>query len=610
MEIYNEKVNDLLNPVRKDLDIRESISHGVYIQDLTAKECKDEAEMIKNLEKGEEARITAATNLNEQSSRSHTVFRFNIETKEKKKNGVLSIRTSQFNLVDLAGSEGVSKTRAEGIRFREGSNINKSLLALSKVIHRLSSCQGKNKMFINYRDSKLTRILQPSLGGNSKTTVICTLSQVFSNYQESVKTLLFGQMAKNVKTIVNVNEVVKNKDVLELKAAKQENEELKDMIQQLESKLKELSKAQESKGKLTPFGTPQVQGKNKEYHSAKVEMNKDVEMEVESRNEPSNHSSGSTNNTTVQYLKEQIAYLHSKIFEKSEEIERKDATIRRIETEKSEFEQKFEVADIKESEARRELEILKEEMNKRGEYNIADICKEVEKEDQDRSMLDSDGIKCFSFSQDEMNDDSNILSAIENKPDVRPEHERCQHKERQLKKLIADQEKNVKKLNRELELLMDNSQHMKEEIRSISESERLKTEDLECAEREIVKLNEDIKFYQETNKELMNSIDEVERALQEVETTQIFQTSNENSNNDNSFSKASTRALAEENEKLKDELHDLKNELEDAKYNLKRAKDEKEMAEQSLSTAESNIEILNETLEFISNENIHFKSKF
>lgn len=230
----------MLDSRKKNLDIRESISQGVYIQGLTTKECSDEAETLKYLEIGEESRITAATNLNEESSRSHSVFRFNVETKEKKKNGEMAFRSSQFNLVDLAGSEGVSRTRAEGIRFREGSNINKSLLALSKVIHRLSTCQNKNKVFINYRDSKLTRILQPSLGGNSQTIVICTLSQLFLNYQESVKTLLFGQMAKNVKTIVNVNEIVKNKDALELKAAKQENDELKDKIHQLEQKLKEI----------------------------------------------------------------------------------------------------------------------------------------------------------------------------------------------------------------------------------------------------------------------------------------------------------------------------------------------------------------------------------
>ena len=259
LEIYNESVNDLLDVSKKNLDVRESISQGVYIQGLSSKECKNQAEMMSFVEKGEEARIIAATNLNEQSSRSHTVFQVNIEAKEKKKNGEVTIKSSQFNLVDLAGSEGVSRTRSEGIRFREGSNINKSLLALSKVIHRLITCSNsKSKVFINYRDSKLTRILQPSLGGNSQTIVICTLSQLFINYQESVNTLLFGQMAKNVKSVVNVNEVVKNKDVIELKAAKQENEELKDKIQELEILLKEINKNSETKVKLTPYSTPKI----------------------------------------------------------------------------------------------------------------------------------------------------------------------------------------------------------------------------------------------------------------------------------------------------------------------------------------------------------------
>ena len=105
----------------------------------------------------------------------------------------------------MAGSEGVSKTQADGLRLREGSNINRSLLALSNVINKLS--QGNGKTFINYRDSKMTRILQASLGGNSKTAIICTMTQTLSNYQETVNTLHFGQKAKHVKTKVNVNEI-------------------------------------------------------------------------------------------------------------------------------------------------------------------------------------------------------------------------------------------------------------------------------------------------------------------------------------------------------------------------------------------------------------------
>ena len=152
------------------------------------------------MDKGDECRNIAATKLNELSSRSHTVFRINIRSEDQGK-----IKISQLNLVDLAGSEGASKTQAEGIRLREGKNINKSLLALSNVINKLS--QGSNQ-FINYRDSKLTRILQPSLGGNSQTAIICTMTQTIQNYQETVNTLHFGQKAKNVKTTVNVNEMV------------------------------------------------------------------------------------------------------------------------------------------------------------------------------------------------------------------------------------------------------------------------------------------------------------------------------------------------------------------------------------------------------------------
>ena len=136
------------------------------------------------MSKGDELRIVADNKLNEASSRSHTVFRINIQASNQK------IKFSQLNLVDLAGSEGVSKTQADGLRLREGSNINRSLLALSNVINKLS--QGNGKSFINYRDSKMTRILQPALGGNAKTAIICTMTQTLANFTETINTLHFG----------------------------------------------------------------------------------------------------------------------------------------------------------------------------------------------------------------------------------------------------------------------------------------------------------------------------------------------------------------------------------------------------------------------------------
>lgn len=156
-------------------------------------------EVLKLMSQGDIKRNIAATQLNEQSSRSHTVFQINISS-----HGAQKQLTSTLNLVDLAGSEGATKTQADGLRLREGSNINRSLLALSNVINRLSQAQ---KQFINYRDSKLTRILQTALSGNSSTSIICMVTQTLPAYQETLNTLHFGQKAKNVKTTVMVNEL-------------------------------------------------------------------------------------------------------------------------------------------------------------------------------------------------------------------------------------------------------------------------------------------------------------------------------------------------------------------------------------------------------------------
>ena len=199
------------------------------------------------LQKGDEQRKIAETKLNEKSSRSHTVFKVSIQLTEKNlQTSRNKYTSSQINLVDLAGSEGVSKTQSEGVRFREGSNINKSLLALSRVIQMLGlkfninannitkgGSQTLTTPFINYRDSKLTRILQQALSGSSMTSIICTMSQLHQNYQESKETLNFGTKAKNIKTIVNVNEVIRDspEEVAQrMFKVQRENEDLKNKL--------------------------------------------------------------------------------------------------------------------------------------------------------------------------------------------------------------------------------------------------------------------------------------------------------------------------------------------------------------------------------------------
>jgi hypothetical protein len=228
IEIYNECINDLLDNSKKNLDIRENNLRDVIVSNLTEISVSNYFEIMNLLIKGEENRMVAETKLNEKSSRSHSVFRLTIET-NKLFNGKEMTLLSKVNLIDLAGSENASKTQCMGIRLKEGININKSLLALSNVISKLS--QPNQKLFVNYRDSKLTRLLQPSLGGNSKTSIICTITDDNEHYSETMNTIHFGLRAKNIKTIVRINEI-NQKNIMQI-----ENEKLRSKLKELELEL-------------------------------------------------------------------------------------------------------------------------------------------------------------------------------------------------------------------------------------------------------------------------------------------------------------------------------------------------------------------------------------
>ena len=245
IEIYNESINDLLDSSKVNLDLRETVNKEVIVNNLTEIKISNHEQALNLLIKGNESRIVASTKLNEKSSRSHCIFRLNIEiTKNVKKINFGEEETEKIllknhiNLIDLAGSENSSKTGCVGQRLKEGSNINKSLLALSNVINKLSQNSGNNNansqnFFVNYRDSKLTRLLQNSLGGNSKTTIICTITDDGEHYNETMNTIHFGNKAKNIKTVVKVNEV-KNQNYQQMVL---ENEKLKKKLKQLEKEL-------------------------------------------------------------------------------------------------------------------------------------------------------------------------------------------------------------------------------------------------------------------------------------------------------------------------------------------------------------------------------------
>ncbi|XP_029393798.1 centromere-associated protein E [Mus pahari] len=229
MEIYNETITDLLCNAQKikPLIIREDINRNVYVSDLT-EEVVYTAEMaLQWLTRGEKNRHYGKTEMNQRSSRSHTIFRMILESREKAEPSNLdgSVKVSHLNLVDLAGSERAAQTGAEGVRLKEGCFINRNLFILGQVIKKLSDEQVGG--FINYRDSKLTRILQNSLGGNAKTRIICTITA--ASLDETLTTLQFASTAKYMKNTPHVNEVSNDEALL-----KRYRREILDLRKQLE----------------------------------------------------------------------------------------------------------------------------------------------------------------------------------------------------------------------------------------------------------------------------------------------------------------------------------------------------------------------------------------
>mmetsp|Transcript_6750 Transcript_6750/g.9930 ORF Transcript_6750/g.9930 Transcript_6750/m.9930 type:complete len:600 (+) Transcript_6750:267-2066(+) len=247
-EIYNEEIRDLLSKTPKNgLDLKESADSGVYVKDLTSTVVKSIAEIDHVMQAGKKNRSVAATNMNQGSSRSHSVFTIVVEcctTNEKGEH----IRVGKLNLVDLAGSERQGKTGATGERLKEATKINLSLSALGNVISAL--VDGKSQ-HIPYRDSKLTRILQDSLGGNTKTVMCANAGPAEYNYDETLSTLRYANRAKNIK----------NKPVI--------NEDPKDAM--LREYQEEISKLRAQLSNITPEAQ---EIKNKEDNSNDANQNK------------------------------------------------------------------------------------------------------------------------------------------------------------------------------------------------------------------------------------------------------------------------------------------------------------------------------------------------
>ncbi|XP_010413048.1 PREDICTED: kinesin-like protein KIN-7O [Camelina sativa] len=236
LEIYNENINDLLDPCNRKLQIHENLEKGVFVGGLREDFVDSPQQVLDLMELGESHRHIGETNMNHYSSRSHTILHMIIESRQRRQdegvgNVCDAVRVSVLNLVDLAGSERAAKTGAESVRLKEGTHINRSLMTLGTVIKKLSEGVDRQGGHIPYRDSKLTRILQPALGGNANTAIICNITLALVHVNETKSSLQFASQALRVTNCAHVNEILT--DTALLKRQSKEIEELRSKLKNL-----------------------------------------------------------------------------------------------------------------------------------------------------------------------------------------------------------------------------------------------------------------------------------------------------------------------------------------------------------------------------------------
>lgn len=234
IEVYNEVLRDLLTSEDTNLDIREEPDEGIVIAGMKEILANSKSEVMTMLKVGNRNRMKEPTMANEVSSRSHAVFMLTVESEDKDSQETV---TARLTMIDLAGSERAAYTNNKGMRMREGANINKSLLALGNCINALvdnKRTRGK-RVYVPYRDSKLTRLLKDSLGGNCRTIMIANISPAVTCYEDTLNTLKYAHRARSIRTTnkkniqENVKESVENYAEM-IKQLQQENRKLKKEI--------------------------------------------------------------------------------------------------------------------------------------------------------------------------------------------------------------------------------------------------------------------------------------------------------------------------------------------------------------------------------------------
>uniref|UniRef100_A0A8C1SUH7 Kinesin-like protein n=1 Tax=Cyprinus carpio TaxID=7962 RepID=A0A8C1SUH7_CYPCA len=303
-EIYLDKIRDLLDVSKTNLAVHEDKNRVPFVKGCTERFVSSPEDVMDVIDEGKSNRHVAVTNMNEHSSRSHSIFLINIKQENVETEKKLS---GKLYLVDLAGSEKVSKTGAEGSVLDEAKNINKSLSALGNVISALA--EG-TKTHVPYRDSKMTRILQDSLGGNCRTTIVICASPSVFNEAETKSTLMFGQRAKTIKNTVSVNmELTAEEWKKKYEKEKEKTRSLKIIIQRLENELKRWQKGKERRWRAST-------DVKKQQHSSKEVKNSEAAPIIDTSAPPPEPLSDSEK---TQY-EELINDLYQQLDDKDDEI--------------------------------------------------------------------------------------------------------------------------------------------------------------------------------------------------------------------------------------------------------------------------------------------------
>ncbi|XP_069715477.1 kinesin-1 heavy chain isoform X2 [Phaenicophaeus curvirostris] len=399
-EIYLDKIRDLLDVSKTNLSVHEDKNRVPYVKGCTERFVCSPEEVMDTIDEGKSNRHVAVTNMNEHSSRSHSIFLINVKQENTQTEQKLS---GKLYLVDLAGSEKVSKTGAEGAVLDEAKNINKSLSALGNVI----SALAESSTYVPYRDSKMTRILQDSLGGNCRTTIVICCSPSSYNESETKSTLLFGQRAKTIKNTVCVNvELTAEQWKKKYEKEKEKNKTLRNTIQWLENELNRWRN-----GETVPV--------DEQFDKEKANLEAfAVDKDTTVLNDKPATAIGVTGNFTDaerRKCEEEIAKLYKQLDDKDEEINQQSQLVEKLKTQMLDQEELL-------ASTRRDQDNLQAELNRLQAEN--DASKEEVKEvlqaleelavnyDQ-KSQEVEDKAKEYELLSDELNQKSVTLASID-----------------------------------------------------------------------------------------------------------------------------------------------------------------------------------------------------